>query len=240
MVVPPGHARAQPQRHNGDMTNAPTATVCKNILRTSLLDSRLPDRLETEMLYEHYPQYQDFLVAVDIADRPFRHAAVLIPIVDRPAGLSVLLTKRTDTLRSHAGQISFPGGAIDPEDVDAEAAALRETAEEVGIQGEEIEVIGYLPTFETFTGYSITPVVALVQADFTMEIEPAEVAEVFEVPLEYFMQRENREQGQREWGGRDVNYSLFRYDGHVIWGATSGLLTQLANKLGADHEEEML
>lgn len=222
------------------MTNTTTPHLSPEALRTTFSASTLPPQLATEMLYEHYSQYQDFLQAVDIADRPFRHAAVLIPIVDRSEGLFVLLTKRSEQLRSHAGQISFPGGTIDPEDADAEAAALRETAEEVGILGDEIEVIGYLPTFETFTGYSITPVIALVQENFTLEIQPDEVDEVFEVPLDYFMQQENREQGQREWGGRDVNYSLFRYNDHTIWGATSGLLTKLANKLGANHEEERL
>jgi len=215
--------------------------VAQNELRQRLIDTfsgtTLPPLLPVEkFLYEHFPTDVDFLRAVDIKDRRFRQAAVLIPVVDRADGLTVLLTKRADDMRNHPGQISFPGGVIEPQDVDAEAAALRETHEEIGVLPSELTVLGYMPTLETFTGFSITPVIALVHADFTLVIEPREVAEVFEVPLEFFMQASNRQQGQREWAGREVEYSLFKHSGHTIWGATSGLLSLFTNQLGAKHE----
>ena len=163
-------------------------------------------------------------------------AAVLVPLVMRDGGLQVLLTRRTAHLRAHAGQISFPGGKLEFDDVDAVAAALRETEEEVGLAREHVEVIGALPMYATVTGFEVTPVVALVQPDFRLQLDAFEVAEAFEVPLSFLMtpahHRRHRFElaGQQRqflsmpWQGLDAAGQLQRY---FIWGATASMLRNL-------------
>ena len=160
-----------------------------------------------------------------------RPAAVLVPLIDHAHGMSILLTQRTAHLSAHAGQISFPGGRIEADDVDAVAAALRETEEEVGLPRDHITVIGRLDTYITGTGFEITPVVGIVAPPFPLAIDPYEVAEAFEVPLDYIRDRRNHQRVERESAGRRRVFFVLPYQGRNIWGATAGMLVNLAEVL---------
>jgi 8-oxo-dGTP pyrophosphatase MutT (NUDIX family) len=160
-------------------------------------------------------------------------AAVLVPIVNRAGTLSVLLTRRTDHLTQHAGQVSFPGGRSEPADCDAVATALRETLEEVGIEPALIEPFGYLDILETVSGYCVTPVVAWLDAGYKAQPDPHEVAEIFEVPLEFFLAPENLRRLRVEYRGRAREILEFAHVGPRIWGATAAMLFNLVQKLEA-------
>lgn len=163
-------------------------------------------------------------------------AAVLVPLVQRADGLHVLLTQRTEHLRDHAGQISFPGGRAEPEDADPEATALREAEEEVGLPAGSVETLGRLPVYTTVTHFVVTPVVALVTPPFDLKLDSFEVAEAFEVPLEFLMNPAHHRRhvfdfdgGQRQflsmpWQGRSVDGGAREY---FIWGATAAMLRNL-------------
>jgi 8-oxo-dGTP pyrophosphatase MutT (NUDIX family) len=161
-------------------------------------------------------------------------ASVLVPLVRRGHGLTVLLTRRTDHLRAHAGQISFPGGRQEPHDVDAVEAALRETEEEVGLSRRHVEVVGALPPYVTVTAFRVTPVVALVTPPFELALDAHEVDEAFEVPLPYLMTPAHHRWHAIEWGGRQRRFlSMPWTDPHApaeryfIWGATAAMLRNL-------------
>jgi 8-oxo-dGTP pyrophosphatase MutT (NUDIX family) len=160
-----------------------------------------------------------------------RPAAVLVPLVDRPDGLTILLTQRTAHLHAHAGQIAFPGGRMDPGDADAAATALRETEEEVGLPREHVTIIGGLDNYVTGTGFEVTPIVGIVTPPFPIVINPSEVAEAFEVPLAYVLDRANHHQVEREAAGRRRVFYVLPYEGRNIWGATAGMLVNLAEVL---------
>jgi 8-oxo-dGTP pyrophosphatase MutT (NUDIX family) len=160
-----------------------------------------------------------------------RPAAVLVPLVDHADGMSVLLTQRTPHLSAHAGQISFPGGRIEEADADAVAAALRETEEEVGLLRDRVSVVGRLDTYLTGTGFEITPIVGIVAPPFALAIDPFEVAEAFEVPLSYILDRRNHQRVERESAGRLRGFFVLPYEGRNIWGATAGILVNLAEVL---------
>jgi 8-oxo-dGTP pyrophosphatase MutT (NUDIX family) len=161
-----------------------------------------------------------------------RPAAVLVPLVDHPPGhphgMTVLLTQRTAHLTAHAGQISFPGGRIEADDPDPESAALRETEEEVGLPRDRVRLIGRLDTYLTGTGFEITPVVGIVTPPFPLAIDPFEVAEAFEVPLSYILDRRNHERVERQSGAHRRVFYVLPYEGRNIWGATAGILVNLA------------
>lgn len=159
-------------------------------------------------------------------------AAVLVPIVMRPEALTVMLTQRTAHLAAHAGQISFPGGSVEPSDRDSIDTALRETQEEVGLPRDYVEVIGRLDTYVTSTGFEVTPVVGLVRAPYPMKPDPFEVAEIFEVPLSFILDPQNRKRDSREYKGRLRQFFVFPYADRYIWGATAGMLVNLAEVLG--------
>ena len=159
--------------------------------------------------------------------RDLRPAGVLIPVIERRAGLSVLLTQRAADLTHHAGQVSFPGGRMEDQDHDVVAAALRETHEEVGISPRSIAVIGYLPPMPTVTGYAVTAVVGLVADDVSLQIDPVEVEYAFEVPLAFLLDRRNEQALEREYRGRRIPTKEFHYQGEQIWGATAHLLIEL-------------
>jgi 8-oxo-dGTP pyrophosphatase MutT (NUDIX family) len=160
-------------------------------------------------------------------DRAPAHASVLIPLVQREQ-LTVLLTLRPTHMNSHSGQIAFPGGKADPEDHDAIATALREAHEEVGLEPQFVEVIGQLPIYTTGSAFIVTPVVALVDPGFTLKPNAEEVADVFEVPLEFLMNPANHRHHVVDWGGEQRRWLSMPYlDGNTerfIWGATAGML----------------
>lgn len=158
-------------------------------------------------------------------------AAVLTPLVDRPGGLTVLFTRRTDHLRNHAGQISFPGGRVDRTDATLLETALRETEEEIGLDRRYVETIGLLDPYETVTGYRITPVVGLVSPELPLAPDPAEVAEVFEVPLTFLLAPGHHQVRETERGGIRRAFFVFDYGPYTIWGATAGMLMNLYRRL---------
>ncbi|HEY9105366.1 MAG TPA: CoA pyrophosphatase [Roseateles sp.] len=165
------------------------------------------------------------------ANREPSGAAVLIPLVQREAGLNLLLTRRTDHLRDHAGQISFPGGRVEPEDDGPVATALRETEEEIGLPRKFIRVIGQLPVYSTVTAFQVTPVVALVEPGFTLTLDAFEVAEAFEVPLAFLMNPANHRHHRFEFGGTERRFLSMPWQGpereYFIWGATAAMLRNL-------------
>jgi 8-oxo-dGTP pyrophosphatase MutT (NUDIX family) len=161
-----------------------------------------------------------------------RPAAVLVPLVERDDGLWIILTQRTPHLSAHAGQISFPGGRIEEADADAVEAALRETEEEIGLPRRHVELIGRMDTYVTGTGYEITPVVGLIQAPYPTNIDPFEVAEVFEVPLSFVVDPGNhRRESRRAASGMMRTFFVLPYESRYIWGATAGMLVNLAEVL---------
>jgi 8-oxo-dGTP pyrophosphatase MutT (NUDIX family) len=160
----------------------------------------------------------------------FRSAAVLVPLVPRVGGATVLLTRRTDQLTHHAGQISFPGGRIEDGDAGPVAAALRECQEEVGIAPAMVEPIGFLDALVTITGFRVTPVVALVDSAHRLVPDPDEVAEVFEVPFDFLMSPASHERRSREFRGRVRHYDVFPWQGRDIWGATASMLVNFAER----------
>jgi 8-oxo-dGTP pyrophosphatase MutT (NUDIX family) len=159
-----------------------------------------------------------------------RPAAVLVPIVDRAAP-TVLLTQRTAELASHAGQIAFPGGKIDPNDESPVAAALREAKEEVGLSPMLVEPIGYLDLHLTFSGFRILPTVARVKPDFTLTLNPREVTEAFEVPLDFLMEPANHQRKTRDWKGITREYYAMPFGERYIWGITAGILRNLYERV---------
>ncbi len=168
-----------------------------------------------------------------------RAAAVLVPLVVRAAGLSVLLTQRADHLSDHAGQISFPGGRREPSDPDAVATALREAQEEVALAPEHVEVLGALPDYLTGTGFCVTPIVGLVHPPFTVHADTLEVAEIFEVPLPFLMNPANHEVRLLRWEGGERRFFAMPYprpgagSQYFIWGATAGMLRNFYRFLAA-------
>lgn len=158
-------------------------------------------------------------------------AAVLMPIVDRPEP-GLILTTRSANLRNHAGQIAFPGGRVDADDRDAAAAALREADEEIGLPPASVEVIGLADPYRTITGFRITPVVGIVPPDIALRPSPAEVADIFEVPLCRLLDSRKHVRRQAVWEGATRTWYEIHVDGRRIWGATAGMIVNLAARLG--------
>ena len=185
-------------------------------------------RLASGLPVAQPPLGSDFsLNGVVSAPETWRPAAVLVPLVRREPGITVLLTQRTEDMPSHAGQIAFPGGRQQAEDVDAIATALRETEEEVGLGREFVEVIGPVDHYRTGTGYEITPIVGLVTPGFIPRADPRDVANVFQVPLQHFLDERNHRIDSRVWQGRERRYYAMPYGERYIWGATAGMLKNL-------------
>lgn len=163
--------------------------------------------------------------------QPLVGAGVLVPLVERPEGLTVLLTRRTAHLHAHAGQISFPGGRLEERDADPCAAALREAEEEVGLARARVTPIGCLDIYVTRTGFEVTPVVALVDPPPAFTPDPFEVAEVFEVPLEFVLDPANHQRHSRNYAGALRQFYVLPWRHYYIWGATAGMLVNLADVL---------
>ncbi|MBC8128778.1 MAG: CoA pyrophosphatase [Rhizobiaceae bacterium] len=162
-----------------------------------------------------------------------REAAVLVPIVDRGMDAGVILTTRAGHLRSHSGQVAFPGGSIDPSDASPEDAALRESFEEIGLDRRFVETIGRLPRYRTTTGFRITPVLAIVRPGFFLMPHPDEVADVFEVPLSFLMNAANHTRESRVWQGHERHYYVMPFGKRHIWGVTAGIIRTLYERLYA-------
>ena len=164
-------------------------------------------------------------------ERAATPAAVLVPIVNRPDGLMVMLTLRSAGLPEHAGQISFPGGRVEEEDVSVAHAALREASEEVGLLAERVTILGELAAYETVTGYRVTPVVGWVEPPFELRLDPIEVADVFEAPLAFLLDRQNRRRHFRMFGETRVEFWAIPYGERYIWGATAAMILILDRTL---------
>ncbi len=187
-------------------------------------------RLKASLLAE--PLVTDFVEEDGAARQALTPAAVLFPIVRRPERPTVLLTQRTAHLRDHAGQISFPGGRVEAEDLSPVHTALRETEEEIGLAREHVEILGFLPEYRTGTGFRVTPVVALVEPPFDLQPDPFEVAEVFEVPLAFLLDPANHKQHEMHYRGALRRYYAMPYGDYFIWGATAGMIRSLSERLG--------
>jgi 8-oxo-dGTP pyrophosphatase MutT (NUDIX family) len=207
--------------------------VAAEFLELAGLKARLqsPPQWQPEITDENRHVIASDIIAKRQAAGKVTKAAVLIPLVLKEDGLSVLLTQRTNHLRDHAGQISFPGGRMDPEDQSPNDTALRESREEIGLDPKRVEIIGHLPQYLTVSGYSVTPVVGLVQAQAEYVLDEFEVADVFEVPLSFLLDPANHQVRlwQSEQGGRRF-YSM-PYENRFIWGATAGMLRNLYHLL---------
>ena len=162
-------------------------------------------------------------------------AAVLVPLVERDTGLTVLLTQRASQLKNHAGQISFPGGRIEPQDAGPSAAALREAREEIGLEAHFVSVVGYLADHILLSGFRVTPVVAFVRPGFELLLDAQEVSDTFEVPLQFVFEPRNQRSQRRKFGSAgEVRVWDIQYEGHNIWGATAGMLLNLYRLCVAD------
>jgi 8-oxo-dGTP pyrophosphatase MutT (NUDIX family) len=166
------------------------------------------------------------------ADKPLRPAAVLVPVWLRNDGPRLILTKRSSHLKHHPGQIAFPGGKVDPTDASSEAAALRETHEEIGLPKDRVEILGTLPIHETVTGFAITPFVGLIRGPFDPTPEAGEVDEVFTVPFSHVLTPARFAIERRQWMGVWRRYYAAPYGPYYIWGATARILRGLADRVG--------
>ncbi|GAB5457113.1 MAG: CoA pyrophosphatase [Henriciella sp.] len=165
-----------------------------------------------------------------------RPAAVLVPVIPRPSGATVLLTQRPETMAAHPGQVAFPGGKIDPGDANDVAAALREAEEEVGVDPASVGLIGRAAPYITGTAYRIVPVIGVLPADFKPVPDPTEVADVFEAPLDYLFKKANYHQASAFWKGKQRQYTEMFWDGFRIWGVTAGIIRVLYKTLYEQEE----
>jgi 8-oxo-dGTP pyrophosphatase MutT (NUDIX family) len=216
------------------LSSAPAPDLCSATLR-ALAQGKLRHSLSLAELVRAVPSG----ISDDSPDEgrpdlvglaPLRPAAVLLPIVDRTGGLSVLLTLRASNLRAHSGQVAFPGGKIDARETPCEAA-LREAYEEIGLEERFVEPLGWLDPYFTGTGYRVAPLVALVEPSFGLAINKLEVDEVFETPFAFLMDAANHRLEEREWQGRRRRCYAMPHEGRYIWGATAGILRNLYEKL---------
>jgi 8-oxo-dGTP pyrophosphatase MutT (NUDIX family) len=196
-------------------------------LAVEQLRARLPQK--PPELTEH----DDYGTALRPAGFGAAKAAVLLPVILRDQdGPTLLFTRRTDSLARHSGQVSFPGGRSEADDLTPVETALRETFEETGIAPSFVTVAGYLDRYLTGTGFDIQPVVGLLAGGFALTPDPREVAEIFEVPLAFLCDPSNRRRESREIGGRQRSFYAFTYQQHEIWGATAAIVVSLVQHLG--------
>lgn len=192
------------------------------LLRTPPLLPLQPTRGDYDLNPENRPKARPDLTP----------AAVLLPLVFRDEPM-VLLTQRTEHLSRHAGQVAFPGGRADPQDISLVETALRETQEETGIAPAFVTVAGFLDAYETGTGYAILPVVGILSEGFALAPQVTEVARIFEVPLSFLLDPANRVKQSREFQGRTRSFYAYTYEGHYIWGATAAMLMDFGRRISA-------
>lgn len=198
--------------------------IRKRLAHTTLPED--PHRLVLPPEFERWP-----VELRQRLEREVKIASVLVPLFERGNELSVLLTRRAEHLRYHPGQVSFPGGRMDPDDSDVRATALREAHEEVGITPGDVEIAGYLDPVLTITGYTVTPVVGLVAPDVRLVVDPTEVQHAFEVPLDFLLDERNARESARELFGVRLPVVEFEYASERIWGATANIVMILRRRL---------
>jgi 8-oxo-dGTP pyrophosphatase MutT (NUDIX family) len=193
-----------------------------------------PEAIRISLQHQPLPDVDgDRHVAVLPPTAVIRHAAVLVPLVNRDYGVQILLTQRSGHLRDHAGQVSFPGGRVEPTDPDRETTALREMEEEVGVPARHVTVLGRLPSYEIPSGFRVTPVVGWLEPPFDLTPNPSEVANVFEAPLLHFLNPAHYQRRDYHFRGRHRHYLAIPYAGRYIWGATAGMLYSMCRVLNA-------
>ncbi|MYZ46731.1 CoA pyrophosphatase [Propylenella binzhouense] len=202
--------------------------------RRRVTERLLPDRGAAVGDHSINPEIADLFHGI-----PRRPAAVLVPVVAREPEATVILTTRTDTLSSHAGQIAFPGGRIDPEDEGPVAAALREAREEIGLDPAFVETLALGPDYLSGSGFHVAPVLALVRPGFRLHPNPHEVQDVFEVPLGFLMDAANHRKASRVWQGATRHFFEMPYGERYIWGLTAGILRALYERLYQDEPAEV-
>lgn len=189
--------------------------------------NRLIERLANPGVFLHTGEHDVWHQYRITPEQQVRLAAVLIPLVERSEGLQVLLTQRTSHLNGHAGQISFPGGGVEPRDRDRQDTALRETEEEIGLARERIEILGAMPDYEMQSGFRIAPVIGWIRPPYRVQPDPFEVQDIFEAPLAHFLSPANYQRRRYVLEGLDRKYLAVPYQGRYIWGATAGMLYTL-------------
>ncbi|WP_275783941.1 CoA pyrophosphatase [Pararhizobium gei] len=194
-------------------------------------------RQSRQFTEEAWREHGDFLLNPDIIPQlealTLKDAAVLVPVIDDGDDARVIFTQRTATLRKHSGQISFPGGSIDPDDDTPERAALRETEEEIGLDRRFVETVGRLPYYMALSGFRITPVLAVVQPGYDLVPNPTEVDAVFDVPLSFLMDPRNHRRGRTNWQGAERHFYQMPYGERNIWGITASIVRMLYERLYA-------
>lgn len=195
-------------------------------------------RVDKESLRQRIARASQADDGVEMKDKLLTPAAVLIPLVERKDGMHIILTRRTDTLRSHPGQISFPGGRIEPEDLSVEAAALRESQEEIGLPPGQVEIIGRLGRWRMTSGFIVYPVIGLIELPIVLKPDPGEVAEIFEVPLSFLLDPANHKPHVMVYEGRRHDLVAMPYGSHYIWGATAAMLHTLYRTLADGRADE--
>lgn len=204
---------------------APVASLSNTHLRELILQRILHQADDGQPGGDHV------VAGVAAEPRVLRPAAVLVGLVEHPQGFNVLLTRRTDHLQHHAGQVSFPGGRVESSDQGPVDTALREAEEEVGLPRQQVEVVGYLDPYQTVTGFLVTPVVGFIQPPVIPQPDPHEVAEVFEVPLAVVLDRHNHQRHSRVYRGQRRYFYVLPYQDYYIWGATAAMLVGFAERL---------
>ncbi len=218
--------------------------------RLHIMETVLPRRERRHDFVQRLPERRRLLAGLHPLDRPppgsgwnhdeladllppgeLAQAAVLAGLVPRASGTQVLLTRRTDGLRHHGGQVSFPGGRIEPTDAGVIAAALRESGEEIALRPEQIAPLGFLDPFVTISGFRVVPVVAAIDPDYVARPDPGEVADVFEVPLDYLMAPDSLRRVTMDYRGRPRVVLEYGWPGQRIWGATAAILFNLRQRL---------
>jgi 8-oxo-dGTP pyrophosphatase MutT (NUDIX family) len=203
------------------------------LLHPDWMQQQLPQALHAAAVAPMAPPWNQSELIDLLPDqgKAIRPAAVLIAFVQRDAAWNVVLTRRTEVLKHHAGQISFPGGRMEAEDRDPVATALREAHEEIGLQPQDVRVIGYLDSFLTVTGFHVYPVVANISTAFVAQADPNEVDEVFEVPLAFLLNPANARTFEVDYRGKSRQLIEFQYQHYRIWGATASMLVNLQQRL---------